>query len=78
LPQGTPDRITKRNLDGETAEDPRIVRGVLYKIGVGGVNIHVRGDNPYSYRGRMITQHTNGHVHFGQQFLPQGELISTA
>jgi hypothetical protein len=42
----TPDRITKRNIDGETTEEPRIVRGVLYKIRMGDVNIHVRGENP--------------------------------
>lgn len=52
MPQGTPDRITKRNLDGETTEDPRIVRGVLYKIGVGDVNIHVRADNPLFLQGK--------------------------
>ena len=74
----TPDSITKRNIDGESIEEPRIGRGILYKIGVGDVNIHVRGDNPYSYKGRMITQQTNGHVHFGQQFLPQGKVIFMA
>jgi hypothetical protein len=43
--QGKPDRIIKCNIDGETIEESRIVRGVLCKIGVGDVNIHVRGDN---------------------------------
>jgi len=30
----------------------------------------------YSYKGRTITQQTDGHVHFDQQFLPQAKVIS--
>jgi hypothetical protein len=73
--QETPDRITKRNIEGETAEEPRIVGGVLETTREGDINIHVRGYNPYSYKGRTITQQIDGHAHFGQQILPQVKVI---
>ena len=74
--QKTPGRITKRSIDGETTEEARIFGSALYKIGVEDVNIHVRGDNPLFLQ-RKDDKTPDGHVLFGQQFLPQGKIIFT-